>query len=176
MFTLTSCEQKHERKAAYYEKKRKERLDPAEAHQIALQERDAELVDLDAAAREWATELAKAKEDRARIAAVLSGSELQHSDIQTAARAGPVMVSLDMAGQVQGTLDKISASFPPDLATLFVHAINTCYVPPSCPPAAAPAAALPDDPAATTTSSATARGLPAAHLAPLLALAGGAIS
>ena len=57
------------------------------------------------------------------------------------------MVSIDIAGQIQGTLDKISVSFPPDIATLFVHAINTCYVPPSCPPAAAPAAppaALPE--------------------------------
>ena len=58
---LKACEQKHERKAAYDEKKRKDRLDLVEAHNIALQERDAELVDLDAAAREWATKLAKAK-------------------------------------------------------------------------------------------------------------------
>ena len=71
-------------------------MDLAESYLDKLQERDAELVDLDADAKEWITNLAKAQEDRNRIAAVLSGSTPQHSGFQKDVRDGPVMVRLDM--------------------------------------------------------------------------------
>ena len=112
-------------------------MDLAEFYRDKLQERYAELVDLDADAKEWIPNFAKAKEDRTRIAAVLSGFTSQHSEIQKAVRDGPVMVSLDMANKIQGTLLQIGAAFPPDLADAFVLAINACYTRPSCFPTAA---------------------------------------
>ena len=127
-------------------------MDLAESYRDKLQERDAELVDLDADAKEWITNLAKAKEDRTRIAAVLSGSTPQRSGVQKAVRDGPVMVSLDMANKIQGTLQQIGAAFPPDLADAFVLAINACYTRPSCFPTAAseaPPTASPEAASAT---------------------------
>ena len=138
---------KHERKVAYSKNNGKERHDLAEAHKIALQHRDAELVDLDAEAREWATNHAKAKTDRARIAAILSGSELQHSDAQPAARAEPIMVSFELACKIKNALQIFSTSLPPNLSTAIAHAVNTTFEPPSCLPAATPEmppAALPE--------------------------------
>ena len=76
-------------------------------------------------------------EDRKRIAAVLSVSTPQHNGFQKDVRDGPVMVSLDMAIQIQGTLQQIGAAFPPDLADAFVLAINACYTRPYCLPTAA---------------------------------------
>ena len=99
--------QKSEKKTALCERKRKERLDLVETYRDKLQERDAELVDLDADAKEWITNLAKAKEDRNRIAAVRSGSTPQHSGFQKGVRDGPVMVGLDMANKIEGTLQQI---------------------------------------------------------------------
>ena len=54
-------EQKFENNAVLFQRKRKERLDLAESYRDKLQERDAELVDLDADAEEWIINLAKAK-------------------------------------------------------------------------------------------------------------------
>ena len=110
---LKTCDKNHQKKTMQYEQKLKERQDFLEAHRLALRERDAELADLDAAVREAASKLAKAREDHARVCSAASGLTPQHSDTHPAVRAGRVIVSIDMAGQIQGTLDKISASFPP---------------------------------------------------------------